>query len=154
MIVESSGIVNGKLLDKYGKRGKRESSTGMPVLSFPIDILDAPKNTKSYAIVFDDPDSVPVCGFTWIHWIVITTKNSLKENASVEDNSLIQGVNSWGKSVYGGMAPPDRPHTYICTVYALDCVPDLSDGFTIDELNEILKKHTLEKCVLKGLYDN
>ena len=154
MIVTSSGIVNGVLLDKYGKRGARDSKSHMPTLSFPLNITDAPKNTKAYAIVFDDPDSVPVCGFKWIHWLAITTKTELQENASVTDKSLVQGVNSWGVSLYGGMAPPDRPHTYICTVYALDCVPSLTDGFTIENLQSVLTLHTLDSFTLKGLYDN
>ena len=154
MKVESSGIVKGILLDKYGKRGVRENGTGMPTLSFPISVVDAPKNTMSYAIVFDDPDSVPVCGFTWLHWLCITTKNSLEENASVTDKSLVQGANSWGKSVYGGMAPPDRPHTYICKVYALDFVPDLKEGFTLDNLLETMQGHILAECKIEGLYNN
>ena len=154
MRVQSLGIVDGVILDKYGKRGDRDSKTRMPTLSFPLDILDAPVDTMSYAIVFDDPDSVPVCGFTWIHWLAITTNSSLKENASMDDATLVQGKNSWGVNLYGGMAPPDRPHTYVVTVYALDCKLELDNGFTLDELYSSMKDHILDKCVLKGLYDN
>ena len=154
MRVESSGIVKGVLLDKYGKRGVREEGTGMPILSFPLEILEAPEGTKSYAIIFDDPDSNPVCGFTWIHWLVISDKSSISENASVTDDDLIQGVNSWGKSVYGGMAPPDRPHTYVVTVFALDYVPNLKAGFTIDDMYSAMENHVLDKAVTTGLYDN
>ena len=154
MRVLSSGFVDGVILDKYGKRGDRDSKTHMPTLSFDLDIVDSPSNSKSFAIVFDDPDSVPVCGFTWLHWLCITTKNSLEENASVTDKSLVQGANSWGKSVYGGMAPPDRPHTYICKVYALDFVPDLKEGFTLDNLLETMQGHILAECKIEGLYNN
>ena len=154
MRIESSGIVNGILLDKYGKRGIRVNGTGMPTLSFPLNIVDAPIDAKSFAIIFDDPDSVAVCGFTWLHWLCITTKNSLEENASVTDKSLVQGTNSWGKSAYGGMAPPDRPHTYICKVYALDFVPNLKEGFTLDNLQEVMQNHILAECKIEGLYNN
>ena len=154
MRVESSGIVEGRLLDKYGKRGARENGTGMPTLSFSLSIVDAPKDTKSFAIIFDDPDSVAVCGFTWIHWLCVTTKNTLVENASMIDSSLIQGENSWGKSVYGGMAPPDRPHTYVCKVYALDYIPNILDGFTMKNLLEATNNHILAECKIEGLYDN
>ena len=129
MIVSIDGIVDGKFLDKYGKRGVK--SSGMPSLSFPINISDYDdKIVKSFAIVFSDPDSVPVCGFEWMHWLCITTKNNLSENASIIDKNLIQGINSWGRFCYGGMAPPDRPHTYVCKVYSLDVVPTLSNGFS------------------------
>ncbi|MBO7218690.1 MAG: YbhB/YbcL family Raf kinase inhibitor-like protein, partial [Clostridia bacterium] len=69
-------------------------------------------------------------------------------------SSLIQGTNSWGKSAYGGMAPPDRPHTYICKVYALDFVPNLKEGFTLDNLQEVMQNHILAECKIEGLYNN
>ena len=154
MRVLSSGFVDGVILDKYGKRGERDIKTHMPTLSFPIEVVDAPKDTKSFAIVFDDPDSVPVCGFKWIHWLAITTDSSIVEGASTMDKNIIQGENSWGVSLYGGMAPPDRPHEYVVTVYALDILPSLTTGFTMSDLDDIVTTHTIDSAVLKGMYDN
>ena len=82
MKVTSKGIVEGKILDKYGKRGSQQKF-GMPTLSLPIKIESAPKDTKSFAIIFDDPDSVPVCGYIWNHWLVANLqKTELKEDES------------------------------------------------------------------------
>lgn len=68
----------------------------MPSLSFPLEWKNAPKNTKSYALVMEDFDAIPVTGFSWIHWIAIIPKTTtkLQENASLENKEIIQGVNS------------------------------------------------------------
>ena len=49
MKISSDGIINGKILDKYGKRGS-EQRFGMPTLSLPIKIEEAPKDTISFVV--------------------------------------------------------------------------------------------------------
>ena len=46
---------------------KNQRIEGKPSRSFPILVTDAPKEAKTLAVFFRDYDSVPVCGFTWIH---------------------------------------------------------------------------------------
>ena len=164
MIVESDAFANGMIAEKYGKRGSQFGADRMPALSFPLRITDAPAGTASFAIVFDDPDSVPVCGFKWVHWLVAGLKEpELEEDASRNRTDIIQGVNSWylhgidskeEASRYGGPAPPDRPHVYVLTVLALDFVPALRNGFDAETLNKVANTHVLAKAVLKGRYDN
>ncbi len=78
---------------------------------------------------------------------------------------FIQGANSWislqggelsieESSYYGGMAPPDKPHTYELTVFALDTFLDLKSGFYLNELYEKMEGHILDTSTLKGIYDN
>ncbi|GAB6168082.1 YbhB/YbcL family Raf kinase inhibitor-like protein [Clostridium carnis] len=132
MKVTSSGIVDGIINDKYGKRGI-VNDHGIPTCSIPLKIEDAPENTVSYAIVIEDKDAIPVSGgFSWIHWIVANiTRGELKENESQLSFDFVQGVNSWisiqggekDKEIctyYGGMAPLDSPHIYEIHVYAID----------------------------------
>lgn len=154
MFVISSGIVNGKIDDKYGKRGKIEND--MPVLSIPFEIKDAPKNTKCYAIVFDDPDAQSVCGFTWIHWMIVNLKKDfLSEGESKTCQALIQGKNSWGYDCYGGPVPPNAPHKYVLNVYALNKELPLEEGFSYEELQSyLIKENILDSCRLSGWYDN
>lgn len=161
MIVESAAFADGKIADKYGAKGTEFGAGGMPALSFPLKISGAPAGTASYAIVFDDPDSAPLCGFRWVHWLVAGLKKQyLEEDASRLDAGLIQGANSWmdrgadrkGASAYGGPAPPDRPHEYVLTVMALDFEPALKNGFTLEDLNRVSKGHILAKATLKGVY--
>ncbi len=165
MKVTSKGIVNGVIEDKYGKRGQC-NEFGMPIYSLPLKIEDAPTNAVSYAIFLEDKDAYPVSGgFSWVHWTACNiTKTELEENESQNAN-FIQGVNSWISmrggsnppelcSYYGGMAPPDKEHTYEINVYALDCMLDLKNGFYMNELFNAMEGHILDHYNLKGTYKN
>ena len=80
MKLSSQGIVNGVIHDRYGKRGPMNEYE-MPTVSLPLKIEDAPANTVSYALVLEDKDAFPVCGFSWIHWTAANiTKTQLQEN--------------------------------------------------------------------------
>ena len=70
MKVTSTGIRNGYWDDRFGKFSSDRAADGKPVRSVPFSITDAPENTVSFAVVLDDPDAIPVCGFTWIHWTI------------------------------------------------------------------------------------
>ncbi|WP_297405966.1 hypothetical protein [uncultured Cetobacterium sp.] len=65
--LESEGIKNSYIQQKYGKYGN-QNLNGMPSLSIPLKWNNAP---KSYALVMEDLDAVPVIGFSWIHWIAV-----------------------------------------------------------------------------------
>lgn len=161
----SSGIKDGFIGEKYGKHGT-QNIKGMPSLSLPLKWKDVPKGTKSFAIVMDDYDAIPVTGFTWIHWTAVVPGNvtELKENASLENKEIIQGVNSWVSAMggldradashFGGPAPPDKVHTYNITIYALDKDLDLKNGYYLNELYEKMEGHVLGKTTLKGKYKN
>ena len=167
MKVTSKGIVDGIIQDKYGKHGEYFNENGMPIYSLPIEIKDAPENTKSYALVLEDKDAFPVSGgFSWIHWTACNIlKTEIKENESQTTSDFIQGVNSWTSiqggsqsrelsSFYGGMAPPDKSHIYEIHVYALDKVLDLENGFLYNELYKKMDGHILDSYTLKGEYRN
>ncbi|MPQ44953.1 YbhB/YbcL family Raf kinase inhibitor-like protein [Clostridium tarantellae] len=165
MNIICNGIKNGVIEDKYGKRGTQFNKDGMPSYSLPIKIENSPKGTISYAIIIDDKDAIPVCGFTWIHWLVANLKrNELKENESITAKDFIQGTNSWASSFggckvencncYGGMTPPDAPHTYTIHVYALDTILNLNNGFYVDDLHKAIKGHILDYAYIEGIYSN
>ena len=156
MELTSSAVVNGFLLDKYGKRG-HDFLNGMPTRSFPFTIENAPRETISYALVFDDPDAQPVCGYTWVHWLAANIRgSSIGEDASRQSKgSFLQGINSWNEAwscCYGGPSPPDRTHTYVLSVWALDCELQLKNGFTKQQLMEAMKNHMLDSAVLTAKY--
>lgn len=167
MKVSSQGLVNGIFKDTYGKHGKQFSEVGIPTCSIPFKIEDAPKETKSYAIVLEDKDAYPISGgFAWIHWLAANiTRSELLENESQNAKDFIQGANSWtsmqgGKqsvelsSFYGGMCPPDAPHLYELHVYALDSLLDLETSFLFNELHHKMEGHILDQDTLKGWYRN
>lgn len=167
MSVTSTGIRDGVIDDKYGKHGQAFNENGMPTYSLPFQIENAPKDSVSYALVLEDKDAFPVSGgFSWIHWTAANiTRTELAENESQTATDFVQGVNSWisiqgGQqsrelsSFYGGMAPPDAPHTYELHVYALDKMLDLENGFNMNELYAQMDGHILDQYTLKGVYRN
>jgi Raf kinase inhibitor-like YbhB/YbcL family protein len=154
MYLTCSGIQDGMFADKYGKRGS-QIKLGMPPYSFGHSVNDVPPGTISFAFVLDDPDSIPVCGFKWIHWLGANLpKDTVAENESINAVTFIQGKNSWGQSMYGGMAPPDKPHTYILKVFALDCLLNLKNGFSYEDLQREMGGHVLDSAYIEGVYNN
>lgn len=163
MKVTSTGIANGYWEDRFGKFGTELSAEGTPLRSIPFKIEDAPEGTVSFAVVLDDVDAIPVCGFTWIHWALCDlTVTELPEDASRHDPSLIQGCTSFHSvasdesieeaSRYGGMAPPDKEHQYDLSVYALDCKLNLKPSFYLNELIHGLRGHVLSHTRLSAMY--
>ncbi|UQS82300.1 YbhB/YbcL family Raf kinase inhibitor-like protein [Bombilactobacillus folatiphilus] len=142
----------GELLPKkYGKfaTGNDLYQNKYPATSFPIEIADVPALTKSLALTFLDPDSIPVCGFEWIHWTVANIApdiHQIPENASQKPPfTMLQGKNSFAGSMlnqsdpllnqtYHGPTPPSGTHQYELRVYALDQMLDLQPGFWLNEL--------------------
>ena len=148
MKIVSQGIKDGVIDDKYGKRGNID-------LSLPLAFSDYPKNTISFAVIIEDFDAIAVCGHDFVHWLVANLdKPYLEENASLNSHNFIEGKNDFNRNNYGGMAPPDRPHYYDITVYALDCFLDINEGFTYQELKDKIKNHILDEANIKGLYKN
>jgi Raf kinase inhibitor-like YbhB/YbcL family protein len=166
-ILESEGFVSGYILDKYGINAEAEAVVdGVPQLSFPVHWSNPPAGTISYAIVFLDYDNIPDEGFCWIHWLVgdiPVLRFALAENESRENETLIQGRNSWmtplgpyGMSpaltdFYGGPAP-SYSHEYEVKIYALDTMLGLRNGFFYNELRRKMDGHILGAATLKGIY--
>jgi len=162
MRVTSKGVENGIIADRFGSKGEIFRN-GMPSYSLPFEIHDAPENTAVFAVVFDDHDAVPVCGFTWIHWLISDLrKTTVEENESVTGGEMIQGVNSCHSCAsdlsseeatgYGGPAPPDREHTYNLKVFALDRELHLKRGFMLNDLMHAMDGHVIAHAKLSARY--
>nr|WP_307776464.1 YbhB/YbcL family Raf kinase inhibitor-like protein [uncultured Cetobacterium sp.] len=162
--LSSDGVKDGVIEKKYGTYGENQYK-GMPTLSIPFEWKDAPEGTKQFALVMEDYDAVEAVGVIWIHWITLIPNNldSLEENASATNKSLIQGENSWWSKLggslpkdetarYGGPVPPNKTHTYTITLYALSKELDLEKGFYLNELYDAMEGNILEKTVLKAKY--
>jgi Raf kinase inhibitor-like YbhB/YbcL family protein len=116
----------------------------------------APDNTKSFALVCEDPDAP---SGTWTHWVLFNIpadKTSLAEGVATDkelpDGSR-QGKNDFGKIGYGGPSPPKgKPHHYHFKLYALDTKLDLPAGATRKQVLDAIKGHVLAEGRLTGLY--
>lgn len=153
MTVTSSGIAGGVMDPKYGAKGELNAE-GMPVVSLPLSVENAPDGTACFAVYMDDPDSKPLSGRSWVHWMAVNIPGgSIPEDFSRNAaGKAVQGENDFGESGYGGPTPPDRDHTYVIAVYALDQVLPLEEGFSKSEFEQALEGHVLASAKTEGLY--
>lgn len=146
----------------YGKGASAENLyKEQPVNSFPFSIEKIPKNARYIAFTLIDHDAVPVCGFSWIHWLVaeipvIGDTLSISENFSKDSSAKIQGTNSFASffvgeddpqitQAYVGPTPPDKDHDYTLTVYALSDKLNLKQGFYLNELYKAMDGKLIQK---------
>lgn len=149
-------LPNNLLPDKYGKHASSQNiKNGKPIISFPIKLSNIPASAKTIALTFTDPDSIPVCGFEWIHWVAANIPSSqleISENFSQTATlPIVQGKNSSASPLldgpkdvaigYNGPNPPDQTHDYVLKVFALDDNLDLEDGFWMNELLHKMDGH-------------
>jgi Raf kinase inhibitor-like YbhB/YbcL family protein len=153
MELRSAGIINGIMDAAYGSNGK-DITGGVPLRSLPLEITGAPRGAVCFAVYMDDIDSKPLCGFRWVHWMAVNiTDGEIPEDFSrLAGDKAVQGTNDFGKAGYGGPTPPDKDHKYEITVYALDSLLPLSEGFTKDEFEEATEGHVLASATLNGIY--
>jgi len=123
--------------------------------------MNAPKNTKSFAITVYDPDAPTGSG--WWHWVTFNIPSDtagLVTNAGNPQMNLapkgsVQSMTDYGKPGFGGACPPqgDKPHRYIVTVFALD-VPklDLDEKANGALVGFMLNGHAIEKASLISYY--
>lgn len=119
----------------------------------------APTETKSLALIVDDPDAPDPAApkMTWVHWVLYNLPaDSRGLPEAVEPSGLPpgtrEGKNDWKRTGYGGPCPPIGRHRYFFKLFALDTVlPDLRTP-TKAELQEAMQGHVLEKAELMGVY--
>ncbi len=113
-----------------------------------LSISQVPQETKSLALIVDDPDA-PMG--MWVHWVVFNIPTSIQQ---IEENSIPgkQGKNDFGQLNYGGPCPPSGEHRYFFKLYALDITLNFPEGITKGKLEEAMKGHVLSKAELVGVY--
>ena len=115
-----------------------------------------PGNSKSLALIMDDPDAMGAVGKVWVHWLVcnitLHRPGELPSRFGTEVNVGINGKTDFGEIGYGGPAPPDKRHTYIFKAYALDTALDLKEGYSKQELEDAMKDHIIAEAKLTGTY--
>jgi hypothetical protein len=118
----------------------------------------APAETKSFALVCDDPDAMSVAGKVWVHWVawgIPANRVELPENASKADTALKQGMTDFGRVGYGGPCPPPRHgvHHYHFRLYALDTALIVPAKATRKLLEEAMKGRVLAQAELIGTFE-
>lgn len=108
----------------------------------------APEGTVSFAITMIDLSSSD-----FVHWQKVNIPASVTSVGTGEADSLegISGINGNGTFEYFGPCPPSGEHTYLFTVYALDTMVDLQEGFTIGFARLAFEDHVLGQTTIAGL---
>ena len=107
-------------------------------------------NPASFALIMDDPDAMEAVGKVWVHWVVWNIPPYAKEYGNGRDGN--EGMTDFGEVGYGGPAPPDKRHTYVFKLYALDTELDLPDKSTKADVEKAMEGHILEQTQLTGTY--
>ena len=122
----------------------------------PLTVSGIPEGTKSLALIMDDPDAMEAVGKVWVHWVAW---NIDPTNTELENLTTV-GMTDFGEAGYGGPAPPDKRHTYVFTLYALDSQLDsLEIGDSIADVFDAIagdddggSDRLIERTRLKGTY--
>ena len=115
----------------------------------PLTINGVPEGTKSLALIMDDPDAMGAVGKVWVHWVVWNIDPTTTEL----ENLTEEGMTDFGEEGYGGPAPPDKRHTYVFKLYALDCNLDAFPyNETKADVEKAMEGHIIEQTTLTGTY--
>jgi len=137
---------NGRIPQKYTCDG--------PNINPPLIIEGAPLNTKSFALILEDPD-VPSHIRTdqmWDHWIVFNIPSTITHIDEGTEPAGVHGLGTGNNLNYYGPCPPDREHRYFFKLYALDTQLSIPAKSTKKQVEEAMKGHILATAELIGLY--
>lgn len=119
-------------------------------------IFETPANTKSFALIMEDPDAAtdPAGnGQVFDHWILY---NIPPDTPQIEEGTVpagaVQGKNSEGKNEYTGPCPPTGPHLYKISLYALDTLFNANLNITKKDLLTAIEGHIIEQTYISGIY--
>ena len=120
---------------------------------------DIPANAGSLVLIVDDPDAPDPNAprMVWDHWLLYNLppgSTGLPEAVTPQalPAGTLEGVNSWGRTGYGGPCPPIGRHRYFHILYALDTVlPDLGRPDK-NRLLSVMQDHILVHTELVGTY--
>jgi Raf kinase inhibitor-like YbhB/YbcL family protein len=119
-------------------------------VSPPIKWSGAPANTKSVALICEDPDAP---SGMFIHWILYDVPGKTTELSEGSSGNGKEGLNGFGKKGYGGPCPPPGgPHRYFFRLYALDLDSLGNGGSSKENVAAAMKGHILAEGSLMGTY--
>lgn len=149
----SAFLHNQKIPLRYARDGEDVSP--------PLAWSGVPEGTAELALICDDPDAPMATPF--VHWVLYGLSPDVAGLAEGVPNQgeltdpvrARQGQNSWGKTGYGGPAPPHGHgvHHYHFTLYALSRRLELAPGLTKEKLLAAMDGAVLAKTRLTGLYE-
>jgi Raf kinase inhibitor-like YbhB/YbcL family protein len=130
---------NGNIPSKFTCEGEN--------ISPAISVKGIPQETKSLAILVEDPDAPNGTVIHWAAWNIDPAGN-------IAEKSILgtQGKNSRGANGYMGPCPPTGTHHYHFKVFALDRMLGVTEGSSKEQLEAAMKGHIVGEGELVGLY--
>ena len=120
-------------------------------LSPSLTWTNVPDETRSLALIVDDPDA-PSGVFThWVAWGLEPGAGGLGEGEAAPS----EGRNDFGTSGYRGPCPPPGHgrHHYAFRLYALDAAVDPGSGADKATLERAIEGHVLTTAELVATYE-
>ncbi|PIR20300.1 MAG: YbhB/YbcL family Raf kinase inhibitor-like protein [Deltaproteobacteria bacterium CG11_big_fil_rev_8_21_14_0_20_47_16] len=144
LIVISTAFQNAQVIpEEFAGEGRDVSP--------PLAWRGAPANTKSFALICNDPDAP---NGNWVHWVLFNIPASTGSLVMASKGVGVAGDNSWSVGGYRGPMPPagSGTHRYFFKVYALDTTLNLPAGATAQQLQQAMQGHVLSEGQLMGKY--
>ena len=142
--LESSAFENAQAIpSRHGCEGEDVSP--------PLRWSNLPEETRSLALIVDDPDA-PGGVFThWIAWGLDPAAKGLGDGEQAPG----EGQNDFGTSGYRGPCPPSGHgrHRYVFRLYALDTNVELAAGASKADLERAIEGHVLTTAELVGTHE-
>jgi Raf kinase inhibitor-like YbhB/YbcL family protein len=115
-----------------------------------------PAQTRSFALIVDDPDAP---AGDWVHWVVYNLPATARQlPAHVPPGDGVagggkQGVNDFSRLGWGGPCPPPgKPHRYFFRLYAVDTVFTVQGSVKRQKVDAAMKGHILAQAELIGTF--
>jgi Raf kinase inhibitor-like YbhB/YbcL family protein len=144
--------LHSRAFDAHGLIPQKNAGYGDNIAPL-LEWQDAPKATKSFALICHDPDAPLPRGFT--HWVLYNIPASTTSIPEGGNGPFTSGVNSTGKPGYTGPMPPPAhgPHHYYFWLYALDSDAALTPGLDREQCLTAIAEHVIEQARLVGIYE-
>ncbi|HEU4994956.1 MAG TPA: YbhB/YbcL family Raf kinase inhibitor-like protein [Gemmatimonadaceae bacterium] len=116
----------------------------------------APANTKSFALIVDDPDAPDPKApkMTYVHWVLYdipATATGIVKGGETPAGAR-DGKNDYKRTGWGGPCPPIGRHRYFFKLYALDTqLGDLGSP-SKDKVVKAMEGHVVAQTELVGTY--
>lgn len=138
-----------------GERIPEEYARDGQNISPPLEWDGEPRDTKSFALICEDPDAPRGMFRHWTAYDIPAEKHRLEEGAG-RQGALHQGANDFGNPRYDGPQPPEGhgTHHYHFRIAALD-----TDHLTVgprqraEEIWATVRPHILEEAEIVGTYE-
>jgi Raf kinase inhibitor-like YbhB/YbcL family protein len=141
-VTSSAFQTGGKIADQY--------TCAAANVNPPLRFGGAPAETKSFALIVDDPDAPGGLFTHWLVWNIDPATTQIGEKSVPKDAA--QGTNDYGNVRYGGPCPPSGTHRYFFRVFALDQTLALKAGAKRQDLENALAGHILARGELMANY--